>query len=42
MTPARVAHAETRPGDLGDGRFAVNQILVVLADDADHPAYRCG
>src|SRR5580693_7960632 len=32
MTPVRIAHAEPMPGDLGDGRFAVNQILVVLAD----------
>ena len=38
MTPVRIAHAEPRPGDLGDGRFAVNQILVVLADDTGHRA----
>jgi RNA polymerase sigma-70 factor, ECF subfamily len=38
MTLVRIAHAEPRPGDLGDGRFAVNQILVVLADDVGHRA----
>ena len=36
MTAVRIAHAEPRPGDLGDGRLAVNQVLVVLADDAGH------
>ncbi len=34
MTVVRIAHAEPRPGNLGDGRFAVSQVLVVLADDA--------
>jgi RNA polymerase sigma-70 factor, ECF subfamily len=38
MTRVRIARAEARPGDLGDGRFAVNQVLVVLADDAGHRA----
>jgi RNA polymerase sigma-70 factor (ECF subfamily) len=38
MTSVRIAHVEPRPGDLGDGRFAVNQILVVLADDTGHRA----
>ena len=38
MTAVRIAHAEPRPGDLGDGRFAVNQVLVILADDAGHRA----
>ncbi len=34
MTTVRIAHAEPRPGKLGDGRFAVKEVLVVLADDA--------
>jgi RNA polymerase sigma-70 factor, ECF subfamily len=38
MTPVRIAHAEPWPGDLGDGRFAVNQILVVLTVDTGHRA----
>lgn len=38
MTAVRIARADPRPGDLGDGRFAVNEILVVLADDAGHRA----
>jgi len=29
----RIAHAEPRPGDLGDGRFSIENVLVVLADD---------
>ncbi|MGC1282561.1 MAG: bifunctional nuclease domain-containing protein [Streptosporangiaceae bacterium] len=39
MTAVRIAHAEPRPGDLGDGRLAVNQVLVILADDAGHRAF---
>lgn len=42
MTQVRIAHAEPRPGDLGDGRFAVNQVLVVLADDAGTGRSRSG
>ena len=38
MTAVRIAHADPRPGDQGDGSFAVNEILVVLADDAGHRA----
>ena len=38
MTALRIAHAEPRPGDLGDGRLAVDQVLVILADDAGHRA----
>jgi RNA polymerase sigma factor (sigma-70 family) len=34
VTSVRIAHAEPRPGDLGDGRFGLEQILVVLADDS--------
>ena len=37
MTTVRIAHAEPRPGQLGDGRFAVKEVLVVLADDAGRP-----
>ncbi len=33
VIPVRIAHAEPRPGDLGDGRFGLEQVLVVLADD---------
>lgn len=42
MTRVRIAQAAARPGDLGDGRFAVNEILVVLADDAGHRAVPVG
>jgi RNA polymerase sigma-70 factor (ECF subfamily) len=38
MAQVRIAHADPRPGDLGDGRFAVNEVLIVLADDAGHRA----
>jgi RNA polymerase sigma factor (sigma-70 family) len=38
MTPVRIAHVHPRPGDLGDGRFAVSEFLVVLADDAGQRA----
>lgn len=38
MTEVRIAHAKPIPGDLGDGRLAVNQVLVVLADDTGHRA----
>lgn len=34
MTTVRIAHAEPRPGALGDGRFHLRGFLVVLADDA--------
>jgi RNA polymerase sigma factor (sigma-70 family) len=33
VIPVRIAYAEPRPGDLGDGRFGLEQVLVVLADD---------
>lgn len=38
MAQVRIAHADPRPGDLGDGRFAVNEVLIVLADDAGQRA----
>jgi bifunctional DNase/RNase len=38
MTTVRIAHAEPRPGDLGNGRFLILGFLVVLADDAGHRA----
>jgi hypothetical protein len=38
MTTVRIAHAEPRPGDLGNGSFVTNGWLVVLADDAGHRA----
>jgi hypothetical protein len=38
MTTVRIAHAEPRPGNLGDGRTVVHGFLVVLADDAGHRA----
>ncbi|HEX9538586.1 MAG TPA: sigma-70 family RNA polymerase sigma factor [Streptosporangiaceae bacterium] len=34
MTPVRIAHAEARPGMLGDDMFYTERVLVVLADDA--------
>jgi RNA polymerase sigma-70 factor, ECF subfamily len=34
MTSVRIAHAEPRPGDLGDGRFGLEHVLVVLVDDS--------
>ena len=33
MITVRIAHAEPRPGNLGDGRFALEHVLVVLADE---------
>jgi RNA polymerase sigma factor (sigma-70 family) len=38
MTFVRIAHAEPRPGDLGDGRFGLEHVLVVLADDSGRRA----
>jgi hypothetical protein len=38
MTAVRIAHAEPRPGNLGNGVFITNGVLVVLADDAGHRA----
>ena len=38
MTTVRIAHAEPRPGNLGNGIFITNGFLVVLADDAGHRA----
>ena len=38
MTTVRIAHAEPRPGKLPGGRFAIDHVLVVLADDAGHRA----
>ena len=38
MTAVRIAHAEPRPGNLGNGVFITNGYLVVLADDAGHRA----
>jgi hypothetical protein len=38
MTAVRIAHAEPRPGNLGNGVFLTNGYLVVLADDAGHRA----
>jgi RNA polymerase sigma factor (sigma-70 family) len=34
VTSVRIAHAEPRPGDLGDGRFGLEHVLVVLVDDS--------
>lgn len=38
MTTVRIARAEPRPGDLGNGVFITSGWLVVLADDAGHRA----
>jgi hypothetical protein len=38
MTTVRIAHAEPRPGNLGNGIFITNGFLVVLADDAGRRA----
>jgi hypothetical protein len=38
MTPVRIAHAEPRPGNLGNGTFITHGYLVVLADDEGHRA----
>jgi hypothetical protein len=38
MTIVRIAHAEPRPGRLGNGGFQTRGHLVVLADDAGHRA----
>ena len=38
MTTVRIAHAEPRPGNLGNGSFITHGHLVVLADDAGHRA----
>ena len=38
MVTIRIAHAEPRPGDLGNGRFMIRGFLVVLADDAGRRA----
>jgi hypothetical protein len=38
MTTVRIAHAEPRPGNLGNGSFITRGHLVVLADDAGHRA----
>jgi hypothetical protein len=38
MTTVRIAHAEPRPGKLGDGSFITRGFLVVLADEAGHRA----
>ena len=38
MTAVRIAHAEPRPGNLGNGVFITNGYLIVLADDAGHRA----
>ena len=38
MTTVRIAHAEPRPGRLGNGEFQTRGHLVVLADDAHHRA----
>jgi len=38
MTPVRIAHAEPRPGNLGNGTFITSGYLVVLADDAGQRA----
>ena len=38
MTTVRIAHAEPRPGKLGNGDFMTRGHLVVLADDAGHRA----
>jgi hypothetical protein len=38
VTTVRIAHAEPRPGNLGNGRVLIRGFLVVLADDAGHRA----
>jgi hypothetical protein len=38
MTTVRIAHAEPRPGNLGNGNFQTRGYLVVLADDVRHRA----
>jgi hypothetical protein len=38
MTTVRIAHAEPRPGEVGDGRIQIRGFLVVLADDAGRRA----
>ena len=38
MTTVRIAHAEPRPGNLGDGRVVIRGFLVVLADDSGRRA----
>jgi hypothetical protein len=38
MTTVRIAHAEPRPGNLGNGVFITRGYLIVLADDAGHRA----
>jgi hypothetical protein len=38
MTTVRIAHAEPRPGRLGNGEFQTRGYLVVLADDAGRRA----
>lgn len=38
MITVRIAHAEPRPGEMGNGGFLINGFLVVLADDAGHRA----
>jgi hypothetical protein len=38
MAAVRIAHAEPRPGNLGNGVFITRGYLVVLADDAGHRA----
>jgi len=38
VTTVRIAHAEPRPGRLGNGEFQTRGHLVVLADDAGHRA----
>ena len=38
MTTVRIAHAEPRPGHLGNGRIVIQGVLVVLADDAGRRA----
>jgi hypothetical protein len=38
MTAVRIAHAEPRPGNLGNGTFLTRGYLVVLADDEGHRA----
>lgn len=38
MTTVRIAHAEARPGRLGNGEFQTRGYLVVLADDAGRRA----
>jgi hypothetical protein len=42
MAAVRIAHAEPRPGNLGDARAVVYGFQVVLADDAGHRALPLG